>query len=103
MWLNFLIALLCSFMIFIAIFAIKERLLSPVSVGYTTDIVILIEPKGDDGSLEQTLKSLVCLHESGTLKADIVLMVKPAEVLPMLIAEKFAAEYDYIYCDNGDS
>lgn len=54
--------------------AVKTALLLPVCGSENVAIVSLIKAKGDASELEQTVRTLVGLRDSGRLRAEIVII-----------------------------
>ncbi len=93
---NFVIGLAIASIIVLVIWSLKGILLTPVSIGKSTRIGIIIDVEGSEPMLEQTLKGLVWLSENGTLKAGIHLNLSSCDELTMHIARTYADNYSYI-------
>ena len=103
MWMDFALAIICAAILLMEAWNMKNRLLTPVHLGRNTDISVVIEVKGEEPALEQTLKSLVWLNESGVLNAPVYVKLEGASQSTTQTAELFAKKYEYInVCTNGD-
>ncbi|MDO4815324.1 MAG: hypothetical protein Q4A83_01805 [Bacillota bacterium] len=103
MWLDFALALLCTALIIVLAWSFKGRLLMPVSIGGNTKITTSIEVTGSEPCLENTLKSIVWMHENGTLKASVVLNIDTDDPTVHHVAQAYALNYWFINCDYGDN
>ncbi len=103
MWFDFAIALIFAALLVLIAWGFKGRLLTPVVSGENTHITLEVEVDGVEPCVEHTLKSLVWLHESGTLSADIVLHISAEDTTTRHIAETYAAKYNFIKCCYGDN
>ena len=103
MWMDFALALICAAILLMEAWNMKNRLLTPVHRGRNTEISVVVEVGDDEPALEQTLKSLVWLNESGVLNAPVYVKLDGAYQQTAKTAELFAKKYEHInVCTNGD-
>ena len=93
---NFVVGLAIAVIILLLLWSIKGLLLTPVSIGKSTDITITLGIDGSEPELEHTLKGLVWLRDNGTLKADIIIDLLNSDDITEHIARTYAENYSYI-------
>ncbi len=80
-------------LLWLAIWSVKELLLTPVKLGGSTHACITLSVDGPEPALEYTLRSLIWLRENGTLKADIGIVARAPDDTTRSVANKFKLKY----------
>ena len=104
MWLNFTVALVCAAILLLAAWGVKDKLLTPVQFGNNTEISVIVKVKGNEPMLEETMRELAWLIESGLLNAPVTVKLTECDGETWRIAEICAFKYKNITIDNiGDA
>lgn len=104
MWISAVAAFAFAAAVLALLSCLKDKMLTPVKYGDNTKISLNLELKGAEPELEQTLKSLVWLSDSGTLTAPVRIILSETDSHTRHIAESYALRYKNItICDCGDN
>ena len=104
MWLSFTVALVCAAVLLLAAWGVKDKLLTPVRFGNNTEITVIVQVRGNEPMLEETLRELSWLNESRILKASVKVKLTECDDGTRHIAEICALKYKNIIIDKiGDA
>lgn len=87
--------------LWLIIWSVKGLLLTPVRLGRNTDAELILSICGAEPTIEYTLRSLIWLRESGTLRAEIVIKTENIDEETRSVLRRFAAQYRCIDYTEG--
>ena len=87
--------------LWLIIWSVKGLLLTPVRLGRSTDAELILRIHGAEPTIEYTLRSLIWLRESGTLRADIAIKTENIDEETCSVLRCFAAQYRCIDYTEG--
>ncbi len=87
--------------LWLIIWSVKGLLLTPVRLGSSTDAELVLRIRGAEPVTEYTLRSLIWLRESGTLRVDIIIKTENIDDETRSVLRRFAAQYRCIDYTEG--